>query len=89
MKKKTFKKVLNAQLKLAGSGKTINSKFVSAARVLRVANFALSHNGRLGGSLPIGQVIKDVCHSDGGIIKSDGTIYVARILDNQSLFTDY
>ena len=89
MKKKTYKKIVNAQLKLAGSGKMVNSKFVSAARVLRVAQFALRHNGRLGGSLPIGQVIKDVCYSDGGIVKSDGTIYVARILNSQSLFTDY
>lgn len=89
MKKKTFKKVLNAQLKLAGAGRTVNYKFVSASRVLRVAKFALRHPGRLGGSLPIGQVIKDVCYSDGGIVKRDGTIYVARILDSQSLFTDY
>ena len=89
MKKKTYKKIVNAQLKLAGAGQTVNHKFVSAARVLRVAKFALSHNDCLGGSLPIGQVIKDVCHSDGAIIKHDGTIYVARILDSQSLFTDY
>ena len=89
MKKKTFKKVLNAQLKLAGSGKMVNYKFVSAARVLRVAKFALRHDGRHVGSVPIGQIIKDVCYSDGGIVKRDGTIYVARILDSQSLFTDY
>lgn len=89
MKKKTYKKLVNAQLKLAGSGKMINFKFVSAARVLRVAQFALRHDGHVVGSLPIGQVIKDVCASDGGIIKPDGTIYVARILDSQSLFTDY
>ena len=89
MKKKTYKKIVNAQLKLACAGRTVNYKFVSASRVLRVARFVLSHDGRLGGSLPIGQVIKDVCHSDGGIIKRDGTIYVARILDSQSLFTDY
>lgn len=89
MKKKTYKKLINAQLKLAGSGKMINFKFVSAARVLRVTKFALRHDGRLSGSLPIGQVIKDVCHSDGAIIKRDGTIYVARILNSQSLFTDY
>lgn len=89
MKKKTFKKVLNAQLKLAGAGRTVNYKFVSTSRVQRVAKFALNHDGLSVGSLPIGQVIKDVCHSDGGIIKRDGTIYVARILDSQSLFTDY
>ena len=89
MKKKTYKKIINAQLKLAGGGKMVNCKFVSASRVLRVANYALSHSGLLGGSLPIGQVIKDVCHSDGAIIKRDGTIYVARILNSQSLFTDY
>lgn len=87
MKKKTFKKVINAQLKLAGGGQTINAKFVSASRIQRVAKFALNHDGAL--SLPIGQVIRDICYSDGGIIKSDGTVYVARILNSQSLFTDY
>lgn len=87
MKKKTFKKVINAQLKLAGGGQMVNAKFVSASRIKRVAKFALSHDGEL--SLPIGRVIRDICYSDGGIIKSDGTVYVARILDSQSLFTDY
>ena len=80
MKKKTFKKVLNAQLKLAGHG----SRYVSKRRILRVARFVLSHDGNI--RMPIDQVIRDAV--DGSIIKSDGTIYVAKAIGKSVLYTD-
>jgi len=82
MKKKTYKKILNAQMKLPGRD---GYRYISTRRILRVANYVLSHRGDF--PMPISQVIRDI--DDGNIVKSDGTVWVAKAKGKSLLYTDY
>lgn len=89
MKKKTMKKVFNAQRKLAKSHKNdaFSSAYPGIRRIYRVAKYVHSHP--LNSDIYIMRlVIKDIVDSQMGIVKNDGTVYVARFY-NSDLFTDY
>lgn len=88
MKKKTMKKILNAQRRLAGRNATISAKYVGIRRLYRVVKFVLSHKITSRDNFIMGSVIKDLVTSELGIVKNDGTVFVARVF-NSDLFTDY
>ena len=81
MKKKTFKKILNAQLKLAGGN---GCRYVSTRRIIRVTNYVLSHRGYF--RMPIAQVIRDIDSCN--IINDDGTVWIGKAVGKSILYTD-
>lgn len=91
MKKKTMKKILNAQKRLAGVNKgeaMFSVKCVGVGRVCRVGKFVLSHRISSRDNYIMGNVIKDLVDSKLGIVKNDGTVIVMSIY-NHDLFTDF
>lgn len=90
MKKKTMKKVFNAQRKLAKSHKNdaFSSAYPGIRRIYRVVKYVHSHHNLNSDIYIMSLLIKDIVDSQMGIVKNDGTVYVARFY-NSDLFTDY
>ena len=80
MKKKTYKKILNAQMKLAGHR---GYRYVSKKRVFRVDKYVMSHYGNF--RFPIETMLMYI---DDGSIKADGTIFVGKAKSKSVLYTD-
>lgn len=91
MKKKTMKKIINAQKRLANAHKRkamISIKCVGVTRICRVCKFVLSHRINSRDEFIMRKVIKDLAESNLGIVKNDGTVIIIRIL-NGDLITDF